>query len=355
VRFRTAALTAPLVLAIALAANAADAASRVVVVEDANRATRDATARLRAELVAAGFDVEARSAREVEPERDVEDEGGESVATVRLVRVGRRTELWVSDRLTGKTLVRRVNADPEKNPRLVAIRGVELLRASLLELTSPPHDEAPPATPALAAPPPPEVQKLVGPPPAPPPTDTTPKTPPPPPKRWADRVALDAGVLLLGSTEGLGAAFAPTLAAWLPLPGPFALRPRVAGPAFRSGVSNAFGSADTRQELATLEIAWAPFDGVVVPFVAAGGGVYHLHVEGHPASPQYHAASDEVFAAIAGGGLGADFRIAPAVALSLEGRAFAITPHPQVAIGNTRVAETGAPALVGAASLVAAF
>ena len=54
-----------------------------------------------------------------------------------------RAPPWVSDRLTGKALTRRVNVDPEKAPRLVALRVVELLRASLLELVSPPHDEAP--------------------------------------------------------------------------------------------------------------------------------------------------------------------------------------------------------------------
>ena len=46
-------------------------------------------------------------------------------------------ELWVVDRLTGKTVVRRIHADPKAAARIaeiLSVRAVELLRASFLEL-----------------------------------------------------------------------------------------------------------------------------------------------------------------------------------------------------------------------------
>jgi hypothetical protein len=327
--------------------------SRVVVIEDpSDRSLHAANERLRAELVAAGFEVDTRDAAAGDVRGDVEKDAG--VATVRRARDAstRSTELWVSDRLTGKTLVRRFKVDPERSPRLVAIRGVELLRASLLELASPPvGDGAPPATPALAAPPPPVVTQLVA---APSQVDLAAPRPTPP-KRWASRVSIDAGVAVLASTEGLGAAFAPTLSAWIPLAAGLALRPRVAAPAFGAGLTNAIGTASTHQELATLELAWAPWDGVLVPFVAAGGGAYHLHVDGTASASGYHDASDDAWAAALSGGLGVFVRVAPAVALALDARALELAPHPIVAIGNERVAAAGAPSVLGSASLVAAF
>jgi hypothetical protein len=321
-----------------------------VVVEDGDRTTHEATARLRAELAAAGFDVQSRSARGDRARDDVEQEDG--VATVRLVRdpSTRATELWVSDRLTGKTLVRRVGADPERSPRIVALRGVELLRASLLELASPPHDDAPPETPAMTKPPPPEVARLVAP-------VAVAETPAPPARSgaWIERAAVDAGVAMLASTNHLGPAMAPSFGAWLALPASFALRLQLVGPAFESGLSNASGTAVVRQELASVDVAWiVPVRGVLAPFVALGGGPYHLHVQGTATAP-YTSASDDVWAVLGAAGVGAALRLAPAVSIALEGRALALAPRPAVTLGGERVATAGGPSLLGSASLVASF
>jgi hypothetical protein len=344
----------------------AHAGSRVVVVEDGDRATHEATARLRAELAAAGFDVQSRPARGDRARDDVEQDGAsaqgagrsapeDDVATVRLVRdpSTHATELWVSDRLTGKTLVRRVGADPERAPRIVALRGVELLRASLLELASPPHDDAPPETPAMTKPPPPEIARLVAPALAP----VAAEAPAPPARSgaWIDRAAVDAGVAVLASTDHLGPAAAPSLGAWLALPASFALRLRLVGPAFQSGLSNAAGTAVVSQELASVDLAWvAPVRGILAPFVALGGGPYHLHVQGTATAP-YKSASDDVWAALGAAGVGAALRLAPAVSIALEGRALALAPRPAVTLGGERVATAGGPSLLGSASLVASF
>jgi len=356
---RGAARAAVVVCFVAEAGTAAGAGPRVVVVDDGDRGTRVATERLRGELAAAGFDVAPRAPRGADAREDVE--GDDAIATVRLVRNPQThgTEMWVSDRLTGKTLVRRVNADPERAPRLVALRGVELLRASLLELAAPPHDDAPPQTPALAQPPPPEVARLVAPvPPAIAPAPARPEAPAPVSTahaRWVGRVAIEAGVTVLASTDHLGPAAAPSLGLWVALPASFAVRVQLVGPALTTGLVNAAGSAEVRQELASIDLAWAPeLHGPVSPFLALGAGPYHLHVQGTASAPFHSAASDDWAAAFAGG-LGVAIRLAPQVAIAAEARAVALTPHPTVSIGSERVASAGSPSLLGSASLVASF
>ncbi|HEY2510310.1 MAG TPA: hypothetical protein VGI39_05625 [Polyangiaceae bacterium] len=344
-------------VAFVLLSGTASAASRVVVVDDGDRSTRAATERLRGELAAAGFEVAPRAPHGADARDDVEDPAGDGVATVRLVRNPQThsAELWVSDRLTGKTLIRKVNADPERAPRLVALRGAELLRASLLELAAPPHDEAPPQTPAMAQPPPPEVMHLVAPVPA---VLQHPEAPSPraaPPSRWIEHVALDAGVAVLASFDRLGPAAAPTLGVWIALPASLAVRIQIAGPGFAPQLSNPVGTASVRQELASVGLAWIPdLHGALAPFVAVGAGPYHLHVQGTASLP-FHGAEDDVWAAAIGGGAGVGLRVAHGVALSAEGEVLAITPQPTVSIGGQQVASTGSPSLLASAALVASF
>ena len=276
--------------------------------------TRAATERLRGELAAAGFVVVSRAARG-ETRATTSTDRAKGTASRRCGscaarRRAARRELWVSDRLTGKTLVRRVDADPERAPRLVAMRGVELLRASLLELESPPHDDAPPATPALAQPPPSGHRALrrSG---SCPPRRSRSRRRPLAPARWIEHAAFDAGIAVLASTDRLGPAAAPKLGAWLALPVVVRARVELVGPAFQSGLANADGTAVVRQELATVDLAWTPMVGrTFAPFVALGGGPYHLHVQGTPSLPGYQAASNDVWAGLFAGsvGLGAPHR-----------------------------------------------
>jgi hypothetical protein len=69
-----------------------------------------------------------------------------AIAAVRLVVSGQGTEVWVADRVTGKTVIRELvgATDTEVRPDDVALGAIELLRASLMELHSPaaPRGEA---------------------------------------------------------------------------------------------------------------------------------------------------------------------------------------------------------------------
>ncbi|WP_434045070.1 MULTISPECIES: hypothetical protein [Sorangium] len=126
-----------------------------------------------------------------------------AIAAIRAVPSGRGVEVWIADRVTGKTVLREMAGDagaPDSDAAL-ALRVVELLRASLLEaaLPAPPPGELP-ATPEIR-------EKLRVPAPA--------ALADPPPPSPALRVALAPGALL--SPGGLGAAASVDLGVvWMP-------------------------------------------------------------------------------------------------------------------------------------------
>jgi hypothetical protein len=127
--------------------------------------------------------------------------GANAIAAIRAVPSDRGVEVWVADRVTGKTVLREVASDgaPDDDGAL-ALRAVELLRASLLEiaLPEPPRGEV--------APPPDLRAKMAIPPPG------ALAEPPPPSLRFS----LEGGVL--ASPSGLDPAAALELGlAWMPL------------------------------------------------------------------------------------------------------------------------------------------
>lgn len=130
-----------------MAASAVAGSSRVVLVRPAgsDALLAEATTRLSAELTAAGFLVTVLDAAPgTDPKTEVESQNLDPapVATLALSHLGpsATVDVWVADRLTGKTLVRHVNVGPatrDRAPSVLAVRAVELLRASLLEATTP--------------------------------------------------------------------------------------------------------------------------------------------------------------------------------------------------------------------------
>jgi len=139
---------------------------RVVLVRPAAAppSVSEALVRMRGELVAAGFDAEVMelplgadvraSLERLAPPAAAGESTTALVAVVASADPG-TAELWVIDRVTGKTVVRRVSAPPAADPtrvaEVLAVRAVELLRASFLELAiAPPAPEAASTTEAAA-------------------------------------------------------------------------------------------------------------------------------------------------------------------------------------------------------------
>src|SRR5271170_4169405 len=109
------------------------------------------TRRVRAELEGLGLDVIVlKPPDESSPSRAPLEQAARSVGAVAAVRLIASTEgkveVWVADRVTGKAVVRELDAPASgASDAAVAVGSVELLRASLMELHSgePPHGDAP--------------------------------------------------------------------------------------------------------------------------------------------------------------------------------------------------------------------
>jgi hypothetical protein len=123
---------------------AAWAASRVVLLRSLtdDALSRQGTTLLTAELEAAGFEVveiERDSTHDIRQDIDAASARLQPVATFAIRSLPGRTavELWLEDRITGKLVIRRVavRAGSSAAAPDLALKAVELLRGSLLEVT----------------------------------------------------------------------------------------------------------------------------------------------------------------------------------------------------------------------------
>ena len=96
--------------------------------------------RLHAELALLGFGVVKVDGDGPDSPLDLVARRANAIAAIRIISSAGGVEVWIADRLTGKTLLRQVVSGREGAPLApadVALQAVELLRASLLELGSP--------------------------------------------------------------------------------------------------------------------------------------------------------------------------------------------------------------------------
>jgi hypothetical protein len=308
------------VAAILLSLASGASADRILVVEDDQ--TRRVGARLRAELESLGFETQVADTSE-EPTRASLEEaarqaGAMAALRVRASRAG--VEVWIQDRVTSKTVLREVVVAEGQDESVVAVRAVELLRASLLEVGAPGFagGELPPT---------PTVERLV--------------EPPAPPER---RLSLALGPALGLSPGGLGPTPHVDVAVRWRAAGRFVLGTRVFVPALPAAVDGPEGRASV-----SLSAASITGDAELLPpgrfFARAGVGVGALwaHMDG-AAAPSFVGRGDDVFAALSFVHAGA------AVAASRDVRFFGdatlavATPRPVVRFADREVASWGRPA-----------
>lgn len=318
------------------------AAPRVAIVLRPSAAA-DATGfevQLGSELRAAGFEVVMVSAVATTPqELEALAEKSQSVAAISIEQPpgGVTASVWVTERMTGKTLLRSVR--PEKispeAPSIVALRAVELLRASLLEL----NENHPPRG---SMPVPASVRAWIAPEPK-----SRPVSPDSRPLLWG--VAM--GATLLGAPGGVPASVGPALGfLWHP-DAIWTGELRWEGPYFGT-VQSDIGSSSVSQEMLTLRIRLEPWGGqsTFSPWVAVGMGGHHLGSHGRAASP-YSGRTEGGYTAVALAALGMRAR---------AGRGFYVVPEFNVAVAATRpvvhfadrsAVHTGRPWLSGTLSL----
>jgi hypothetical protein len=351
-----------LVLGLLTAPSLAAERSRVALVrasgDDALLA--EATTRLQAELGALGFEVVL-----VDP-----TEGGDArasveaahltpppIATLALSHEGSSAaaDVWVADGLTAKTSVRRIDVrdvSQDRAPSVLAVRAVELLRASLLEAARPPHEkqgeEASGGKPP-AVPPPPlprDVERFVdagG--------DDGGAASRWPPTKTGIRAEL--GAALLTSLSGSSPAFGPMLRVGY---GSDRLSGRISvvAPAFGAGVDAPAGSASIRQELAVFELVTTlPPSSRFLAVLSAGAGVHHARIDGS-ASPPFSPDSGDSWGFLGVAGAGVGLRLGASSGLLLDVHALFRTPLLAVQVGDVTF-ESRTPELATTAGFWEAF
>lgn len=330
-------------LCISLLATPAWAGSRVVLLEpsDAEGALRDALTRTRAELTAEGFEVIVRSLPAgADTRHTLEDaaQQADAEAAIAIASIAGGAEVWVTDRVTDKTLVRTVDVGDQpaaERPRALAIRAVELLRASLVEAVAlPPPRNAPRPKPL-----PPDLASFV-----------TPEAGP------LGGVGAQLSVGLLTGFDGIGPAGGPAVRLSYGLDMGLFARIAWAGPAFGASVEGPLGAATVREEMLTLDIGFAPFVDWAgfTPMVWLGGGFHHLAARGELAAG-FVGQSDDVWSAAVTAGAGMGYRLTPRVMLLLDGEAIIALPRPVVTMAGEPIATTGRPSLLTTFGVVVRF
>jgi hypothetical protein len=307
----------------------------------------EALNRIRGELVAEGFDVvltDASTSTDDVLSADPQTvSGAGSVATIALsVDEGTHVaQLRVIDRLTNKVVIRRAPVGESEAPHaaeVLAVRAVELLRASLLELlveSEKPAAKGPKPAPA-------EVRHA---------------------SRWAARALPGESELAWGVELGVGglADFGGVPPAVLgvarlrrTLVGPLALRVTVAGlGASVRAIQSAAGSATVQQDFGLLEAVLDPWSKAPVhPVLSLGAGALYVAVDGQPSQFQYASRQPDLWAFAGDVGLGAELHVGRHFDLSLDAHALVATPYPVVEVLRSEVARTGQPAIFGSLSVV---
>lgn len=254
------------------------------------------TARLVAELRFLGFSAEVTAPSEAEP---LDPASLETVAAAITVDAqGERVEITIVDRITGKRVSRTLTFDDPQSidPREVAVRAVELLRASLLELE---HAEPPPeADVKLSAP----ARRTL--------------------RRRDFRVGLGAGVGVGGGPGGVPVAtHARVHVRYTP-------HPRIGVvlvgnvPLHAPQVRAAEGTARIRAGWFGVgpRLALRRPDAILVPDLSVTAGATIVDMQGVPA-PGYQAASTRVVDAIFEGAAGVEVAVSARVRVRLDAAA----------------------------------
>jgi len=330
------------VMAMAAALHAAPARVAVVHANHPDLLEQRTVTRLRAELAVAGFEVtemvrgagDAREAAEAEPPVP-----GVFATIVVVPRTPDTADIWVADRITGKTVVRRVRVDADARSdvaAILAVRAVELVQASLLEAIEPPVHEQRPSSPPL-------------------PSDVS---------EWMDgrrpraesSLSLEAGLGVLHSFGGVGPALVPVLGVSYAWTIELSLGLRAGATAFASNLDATVGSLAVRQELISLDLVYRPplTTGRIRPVAILGAGAYHLGVVGTARAP-YEGRTAGLFAAMVDVGLGATFSLGRRVSLVVDVRALIVVPKPIVRAAGEQIGSISQPSPLSEATLDVGF
>jgi hypothetical protein len=257
-----------------------------------------------------------------------------AIAALRLVQAGEGLEVWVADRVTGKTVIRQLVAPPgaEAAPEDVALGAVELLRASLMELHAPtPSRGEVELTPAIR-------QMAYTP---------TVTAPPPPPRPFAPLFAMSAGPAVELGVGALGPSLHGTLAAWLQLWGALRARGFLSLPLLSERETVPEGSVRVGTEVLGVGLSYErqTLGGMLAPEISAGFAAARVGTWGKANAPFVSSFEQGWY----GGGylqVGAALRLVRGVRLRLDGTGVLLATVPEIRIGERALGTWGAPAVL---------
>ncbi|HVV51207.1 MAG TPA: hypothetical protein VHO06_16175, partial [Polyangia bacterium] len=249
-------------------------------------------------------------------------------------------DLWVIDRVTGKTVVRKVNAgaaDPPRVAEVLSVRAVELLRASFLELAI----GAPPAAGVEAPPPAPVVERFA--------TAALEEADWTPDWTWA----VEAGGGTADAVGGPWNAILSVARLERALGRRLCARITFAGLGTAARVNTPGGYVNLSQTVLLAEALVRFRRGRrLEPIVSLGAGTLRLAADSHESAP-YAAVSGARWAAAADAGVGLRVPLRRhRFELGVEVHALFAQPYPTARFFDTDVARAGRPSLLGSVTLL---
>jgi hypothetical protein len=326
---------AALAAASVLAAPAARAAS-VLIVKPADEppVMVETLVRLKGELTSAGFDaeiVEAGDGSRAGLEQLAARRKADAVVAIVGDLSPDSVEVWVIDKVTGKSVVRRVPFEPTaaQASKTLAIRAIELLRSSFLEIDLAARDRN--DLRQDERPPPPAVVRFV-------------EMQRPAPR--TETFGVEVGAAAMVSLDGIAPALMPLVRFDWSLRSWFLAQAALAGLGTRPTVESDGGSAQVAQAYGLVGGSFRFRPGTRLrPFAGLSAGVLRTAVEGHPDTPnQGHALTRWSF--LVDAGAGALLRLPDRFYLALAVDAQLAEPYLAVRFLDTVVATSGRPNLL---------
>jgi len=313
-------------------------AATVVVVRpvNASQAMAETVVRIRGELVSAGFQVEIAEGVDLEGTNDLRSRDSlEKLAEQRradaaVAIIGdvapNSVEAWVVDRVTGKSVMRRLSFEPQSNraPQTLAIRAIELLRSSFLEIHLAPAEESGEARAEI----PRAVERLVA---------------FEPSSRLPERFGIEVGAGGVMAGGGVGPALLPVLLFDWALGRRLLLQATMAAWGTRPRVENRVGSAQVAQEFVLLGLLYRLGPGArVQPFVGVSAGALHTSVEGRASYPNQGLSAGR-WSLLVDAGLGVRLRLHDRFYLATAAHLQLAEPYPSIVFLDENVATSGRP------------
>jgi len=314
-------------------------AASVMIVRPANSppVMVETLVRLKGELTSAGFETEivdgAAAGSPGDSRAGLEQLAARRGADAVVAIVGDLSpdsvEVWVIDKVTGKSVVRRVpfeSADARASTTL-AIRAIELLRSSFLEIDltardrrNEPGGAPPPAVVRFV-----EAEQLA---------------------RHPERFGVEVGGAATMSVDGVGPALLPLVRFdWAPRAW-FVAQATLAGLGTRATVAGDAGSAQVAQSYGLIGGAVRFRAGERFrPLVALAVGALHTSVEGRADAPDQGRVADQ-WSFLVDAGVGAQLRLPDRFYMSLTAHAQLAEPYVAVRFVGAEVATSARPNLL---------